>query len=129
MQNNFKFTALLGVLLLINSGCAAVLVGSGAGAGTVAYVMGELKSTEEASLNKARQATQKALEDLEFVITSEKKEPYSAEFVAYETNDTKIVVKLKRLTGKFTEISIRVGLFGDESLSQLFLERVRKNLY
>jgi hypothetical protein len=129
MQNNFKFTALLGVLLLINSGCAAVLVGSGAGAGTVAYVMGELKSTEEASLNKATQATQKALEDLEFVITSEKKEPYSAEFVAYETNDTKIVVKLKRLTGKFTEISIRVGLFGDESLSQLFLERVRKNLY
>lgn len=128
MQKNLKYIILLGTFLLLNNGCAAVLVGSGAGAGTVAYIMGNLKSIEEASLNKTWQAAQKALEDLEIVVTSEKKETSSAELVGYDKNNTKIVVNLKKVSDRYTEVSIRIGLFGEESSSQLFLERLKKHL-
>lgn len=45
MPKNLLYIALLGITLFSNYGCVAtLLVGGGAGAGTVAYLKGELKS-------------------------------------------------------------------------------------
>ena len=56
-------TLMLGLSLLVNSGCPALLVGAAAGGaaatGAVKYVGGELRSTEEVSLNRAWKATPK----------------------------------------------------------------------
>jgi len=46
-------TLILGLSLLVNSGCPALLVGGAAATGVVKYVGGELRSTEEVSLNRA----------------------------------------------------------------------------
>ncbi len=121
---------ILGLSLLVNNGCPAVFVGAAAGgaagAGTVAYIGGELKSTEGVSLHRAWKATKTAMRDLEFRITEEAKDAFDAELRASGAGDKKIKVALKRISEGRTAIRIRVGTFGDESLSQKILEAIKK---
>jgi hypothetical protein len=118
----------LGLGLLANSGCPALVVGGAAGAGSVAYITGELKSTEDVSLNSAWRATQKAMKDLGFAITSVEKDAFYCQLVARGAGDKKVKVKLQRESDKLTQIKIRVGMFGDESLSLQILKKIRKEI-
>lgn len=127
-QKNLLLIILLGIIVSSSSGCAALLVGGGAGAGTIAYLKGDLRSLEEASLERVWEAAQKAIQELEFVVTSKQKDIFSAKFTAHGAQDKKVTVDLKKISDNLTEIKIRVGIFGDESLSRLLLERVRKHL-
>ncbi|MBU6391432.1 MAG: DUF3568 family protein [Planctomycetota bacterium] len=129
MAKNSLSIMLLGILLFLSCGCAGLLVGGGAGAGTVAYIKGELKSTEEASIDRTWEAAQEAVKDLEFVITSKEKEnTSSAKLIARDARDKKIEIELKKVSEHLTKVTIRVGVFGDESLSRLILERLKKSL-
>ncbi len=129
MAKNSLSIMLLGILLFSSSGCVALLVGGGAGAGTVAYINGELKSTEEASIDRTWEAAQEAVKDLEFVITSKEKEnTSSAKLIARDAGDKKIEIELKKVSEHLTRVTIRVGVFGDEPLSRLILERLKKSL-
>lgn len=127
MPKNLLYGSLLGIALFSNCGCVAALL-VGGGAGTVAYLKGELKSTEEASIGQVWQAAQEAVKDLEFVVTSEEKDTLSARLIAHGANDTKIEINLESVSAKLTNVRIRVGVFGDESLSRLALERIKKHL-
>ncbi|HEX9831016.1 MAG TPA: DUF3568 family protein [Thermodesulfobacteriota bacterium] len=126
-HKNWSLITMLGIISLLNSGCAAVLLGGAAGAGTVLYIKGELQSTEEVSLGTAWMATQTAIKDMEFITGTTEKDDISAKLIAYTSDDRKIQINLKRKTDKLTEIVIRVGTFGDESLSHLILDNIRKN--
>lgn len=117
----------LGIILLLDNGCAALMNG-GVAAGTVTYLMGQLKSIEESSLESTWEATQKTMEDLEFIITSKEKDSLTARLIARGANDKKIQIRLKKISEELTEVRIRVGTFGDESLSRQILERLKKNL-
>lgn len=129
MAKNSLSIMLLGILLFSSCGCVGLLVGGGAGAGTVAYIKGELKSTEEASIDRTWEAAQEAVKDLEFVITSKEKENTSfAKLIARDARDKKIEIELKKVSEHLTKVTIRVGVFGDESLSRLILERLKKSL-
>ena len=131
LPKNLLFIILLGIILLASGGCAAVAlvgVGGGAGAGTIAYLRGELESMEDAPLERTYQAAQKAVKDLGFIVTSEQKDAFSAKLVARSATDKRVEVNLKELTDKLTEVSIRVGTFGDEALSRLILEYLKKHL-
>lgn len=127
MLKKLPFIILLGIVLLSGGGCAA-LRGGGAAAGTVAYVMGELRSMEEASLERTWDAAQKTMEDLEFIVTSKQKDVLTARLISRGANDKKIVIQLKKVSEDLTEVRIHVGTFGDESLSRQILERLKKNL-
>lgn len=123
------FLSSLVLSLLMNIGCpAAVIVGGGAAAGgaSVAYIKGELKSTEQVSLNQAWQATQKAMDDLGFHITSRAKDAFDAELTASGARDKKVKIILKKISDTRTEVKIRVGTFGDQSLSAQILESIRR---
>ena len=128
MPKNSLSIMLLGILLFSSCGCAVLLVGGGVGAGTVAYLKGELKSTEEASIDKTWQAAQEAIKDLEFIVTSKGKDAFSAKLIARDAGDQKIEIELKKVSEHLTRVTIRVGVFGDEPLSRLMLERLKKNL-
>ena len=124
------FPLILALSLVINSGCPAVFVGAAAGgavgAGTVAYIGGELKSTEAVSLNRAWKASQMAMGDLGFKITDKDKDAFDAELRASGAGRKKIRIALKRISDTSTEIKIRIGTFGDESLSRQILEKIEK---
>jgi len=118
------------VVLLTQAGCAVVLLGgaAAAGAGTVAYVKGELRSTLEASLDQAWQAAQAAVQELEFAATTQEKDALAARLVARTAGDKKVEIKLKRISDTAVEARVRVGTFGNESFSHQVLERIRKHL-
>jgi hypothetical protein len=130
---NYKqllFPLILGLSLLANNGCPAIFVGAAAGgaagAGAVAYIGGELKSTEEVSLNRAWKATEMAMRDLDFRITDKTKDTLDAQLKASGGDGKEIQVVLKRISKSRTEIRIRVGTFGDESLSLQILDTIKK---
>ena len=119
---------LLSVVSVSLSGCALMLIGAGvaAGVGTVAYVNGELKGTEEVTLDKAWQATQQAMQDLQFKVTKSEKDALAGELIALRADNTRIVIRLKQQSDKVTEIRIRVGTFGDETLARLIFDKIKK---
>ncbi|MER3446715.1 MAG: hypothetical protein C4291_07690 [Candidatus Dadabacteria bacterium] len=61
-----------------------------------------------------------------FTVTAKDKDAVSATLVAFTADGKKIQIALNRKAENVTEISIRVGTFGDESMSHLILERIRR---
>ncbi len=114
---------LLGAVMLMTSACALLLVGAGAAGGT-AYVMGELKTTKEMSLDVAWSRTQAAIQELEFFTTSEAKDALSAKLTARTAGDKKVQITLNKHSDTLTESRIRVGMIGDEALSRLILGKI-----
>ncbi len=114
------------LLAVIPTGCIAVAAGAGAGA--VAYIRGELSSSLEASVDQSAKATQSAITDLKLNEISGKADALSAEYVARDAQDNKIVITLKRHTDHITSVSIRVGTFGNQDISQTILENIKKHL-
>lgn len=117
---------LFGVAALIQ-GCVVAAVGAGA-IGTMAYVKGDLESTEAANIDAVYQATKKAIEELELTMTMAEKDALSAVIGARDAQDKKITIKLKAVSDGTTRISIRVGVFGDETKSRLIYEAIKRNI-
>ena len=72
--------------------------------------------------------TQKAMNDLEFKTVAKAKDFFNAELQATSASEKQIKVALARISDTSTEIKIRVGSFGDKSLSQQILQTIRKRL-
>jgi len=119
--------AALGAALLL-TGCVAVVVGGAAGAGTYAYIKGELKVSESCTLDQAWSASQAAMKDLEFTVTTKQKDALQGRLVAHTATDKKVEILLKKLSDKVTEVRIRVGTFGDEDLSKVIIQKIEKRL-
>jgi hypothetical protein len=117
-------------LLTLNSGCFLVAVGAAgaAGAGTVAYIRGELDASLAGKVEAVDTATNTALQQLQFAKISEGKSTVDASIVARTGQDKKIEIKLDRTADNLTRVRIRVGTFGDEALSRLTLDKIKSNL-
>jgi hypothetical protein len=116
-------------LPLASTGCVFLAIGgaAAAGAGTVAYLKGELTSTEDVSLESAYFAFGKALSDLEYPITDQAKNSHSAYVKALSAADKSIKVNLEKVAHDVTKVDIRVGVFGNEDISRLLLDKARAN--
>ncbi|MBI3876628.1 MAG: DUF3568 family protein, partial [Verrucomicrobia bacterium] len=97
----------------------------GAGAAGIAYTNGELKSNEPVSMEKAWAATEKAVEALEFKPVSKKKDALAAKYEVVGAADKRVVISLKNVGEKVTEVRIRIGTFGDESFSRTILSKIQ----
>jgi hypothetical protein len=109
------------VLFLVGGAAAA-------GAGTVAYVNGELKDTEGVAYDKVYGATLTAMNDLQYAVVGKEKDAVNAKITARTGSDKKVEVKLAKQSATVTEIRIRVGTFGDESLSRQILDKIKAHL-
>lgn len=114
-------------VLTVTSGCLAVAAGAGAGA-TVAYVRGDLDTTLGANLDRSDFAANEAITQLQFAKISEKKDALQVVIIARNAADKKIELHLERLAEDATNLKIRVGTFGDDSLQTTILEKVKRNL-
>lgn len=121
--------ACVGVLALVApmaaGGCVALAVGAAAGVGTVAYVKGELKSTEEIPLDRAWNATVATIEELEFTTRTMRKDALQGRLVARRADGSDVTIRLDADGSNLTKIGIRVGTFGDEALSRTMLEKIK----
>ena len=129
MKTKMFFVMLLASVLTLGSGCALFVIGAaaGAGAGTYAYVNGELKETEGVSLDTAYTATLAAMNDLQYAVESKPKDGMTATITVRTAADKKIVVTLTKQSATTTEIRIRVGTFGDEALSRQVLDKIKSH--
>ena len=110
----------------LNSGC--LLLAAGAGAGTVAYVRGELTASLGNELGAVAKATGRAVEQLKFAKISEREDALSAKFTTRTAQDKKIEIELTKVGEKLTKVQIRVGGFGDETVAMSVLEKIKANL-
>jgi len=118
------------VILTLCSGCflAAVGVAAGAGAGTVAYIKGELTATLPHHVGRVTDATEQAIAQMQFAKISEKRDALSANIIVRTAEDKKVEINLTRQADDTTKVDIRVGLMGDEALSRAVLEHIKSNL-
>lgn len=117
----------LGATVMLNAGCLLVAAGA-AGAGTVAYVRGELTASLGNDLGAVEKATGRAIEQLKFAKVSETADALSARFVVRTAQDKKIEVVLTKIGEALTKVEIRVGVFGDETVSMTILDKIKANL-
>jgi hypothetical protein len=129
MKKHLLFVAMV-VALALGSGCALMLVGgaAAAGAGTYAYVAGELRSSEAVPLEKAWSAAQAAVKDMEYAVTEKQKDAASGKLTARGAGDKKITITVEKESAAVTKIRIRVGTLGDKTLSYQILEKIRSHL-
>ena len=125
----FLILALAGMAVLAQ-GCTIALVGAGvaAGAGTVAYLRGDLEAVEPKDIDTVLEATEKAIEELELKVSKKTKDKMSAVIVARDAQDKKITIKLRAAAEESTKLSIRVGGFGDETKSRLIYQKIQEKL-
>jgi len=126
-----KRKAILTLLLVCGpvfiSGCLLLAVGAAA-AGTVAYVSGDLEAVEGKSLDEVYEATKKAMEQLELVVSEDDKDKTSALVIGRDSSDRRYKVKLARATENSTKISIRFGTIGNEEKSTMLYGKIKENL-
>ena len=128
-MNKFKLLipVLMVSLLALTSGCVLV-VGAAAGVAGYAWVDGEAKATEAASLNRTWDASLAAMKDLEFTVTEKSKDALAGNVTAQTADNKTVKIKLKYISNTSTEIRIRVGTFGDENLSRTILNKINGHL-
>jgi len=130
MKTKLLITAVMMSLLTLTNGCFLFVVGAAAGAGAAGYawVDGEVKTTEAVSLNQTWDASLAAMKDLEFTVTDKSKDALSGSVTAQTADNKTIKINLKYISNTATEVRIRVGTFGDESLSRTILGKINSHL-
>ena len=120
---------LLVAILALGNGCVLFVVGAaaGAGAGTYAYVSGELKEIEAVSYDTAYNATLAAMKDQGFAVVDNQRDTLTTKITVRSTSDKKIYVTLNKQSATTTEIRIRVGTFGDQNQSQQILNSIKSH--
>jgi hypothetical protein len=127
MKKPLLLLAIVSLSLTLLTGCAALLVGAAAGAGGAAYVQGELKLTEPVALDAAQRAAEQAMKDLKLAVIKRQQDGLSGVIEGRTAGDQKVTIKTKRLTVKSTEVRVRVGVLGDETMSRQILSRMQAN--
>jgi len=116
------------LISFLSSGCAGLVLagGAAAGAGTYAYINGELNVTENASMSKSWAATRAAVQEMNLRVANENHDALTGRIHAKGSGNKDIYINLKSLSERETEIRIRVGVFGDEILSERILTHIEK---
>ena len=126
-----KFKALLaalvaGGMLWLQSGCVG-LVAVGAGAGTVAYIRGDLEVESTKPVDQVMAAIEQTCTELNFNIDKKETKAFTGTVVA-DSDFGRVVFKAEARKPEKTQISIRVGPFGDRGASELIYEKLKPNL-
>ncbi|MGA3163832.1 MAG: DUF3568 family protein [Verrucomicrobiota bacterium] len=69
----------------------------------------------------------RARNDMQYAIVDKSKAGITAKILARTSGDEKIQVTLEKQSASVTEIHIRVGTFGDESLSRQILDKIKSH--
>ena len=116
--------------LLLSTGCIAIVVGAGAGAGTFAYVNGNLSRTYQANYETAYEVCKGILEDLKQPILEEKTDGTQTTIRSQRADETPMAITVRIIDPQWTEISVRTGHIGvwKKEISEQFHEFVAERI-
>jgi hypothetical protein len=123
--------ALLVAASLMSTGCPALVVGAGAGAGMYTYAEGDLKRTYQATFDKALEAAMETMQALRMTVLEEPSGDAIKSVIKAERSDgTPVTVTLAMVSSNITEISVRSGVVGywDQKVSKLVHANIAQRL-
>lgn len=115
------------VLLPHLSGCGVLILG-GAAAGTVGYVSGELEAAVEGRFHQVVKAADQTIEDLSITVQSKNVSSHAVAYICKTVQNDTVELNIIYATRNLTNITIRVGVFGDEPLSRRILKEIESRL-
>ena len=119
---------LLGILGL--TGCAAVIIGAGVGAGTYTYIKGELKTTYPAKFDKTLQICIDILDDLNQPIIDKTTDGEKTTLHSKRKDGTDQTIEISIISIDQTQVSVRTGVVGywKKDISQQFHEFIAERI-
>jgi hypothetical protein len=116
--------------MLATAGCVALVIGAGAGAGTFAYVNGQLSRTYQASYERTYTVSRDILRDLNQPILEEKTDGIQTTIWSERTDGTPMTVSVRIIDPDWTEVSVRTGYVGvwKRQISEQFHEFVAERI-
>jgi hypothetical protein len=114
-----------GTLALRRAGMVA-LIAWGAVLGGCSSVSG-FKQIEAVGVDRAFEATQAAMKDLQFTVTETSKDSLQARVSAKEADKTDVTVNMEAKAEHLTEFRIRVGVLNDEDHARLIMDKIKKH--
>jgi hypothetical protein len=114
------------------TGCIALVVGAGAGAGTFAYVDGQLSRTYEAKYQNIEQICKGILTDLKQPVLEETTDGAQTTIKSERADGTPMTIKIRIIDSDWTEVSVRTGYVGvwkkeiSEQFHEFIAERLKK---
>jgi hypothetical protein len=132
-KRRLQLIALLCCFLIGLSACSRKWVAIGAaaaavGAGTYYYVKGDLKRNYEAPMDKTWDATIKALDALKINVESKQHDALTGVIKGKLADGKGYTVNLKRLNESSTEVSVRIGTFGDRERAEAIHDKILSSL-
>jgi hypothetical protein len=118
---------LLLVVVLLSTGCAALVIGGAAAVGTYTYVAGELKKTYNANLDATYKATIAGCESLGLPVLDREKQLSQASIKTMD-GERDVWISIKVQSSTTTEVAIRIGYLGDEQGSRRIHEAIGNKL-
>ena len=129
LPNKYRTIFLSLFLLVFSSGCA-VVVGGVVGGSAAAYLKGVLKTKEPASFDKVWFSVVEAVEQQEFEVTKKESKAGKALIEAkLPDQDKKVYITVKYHKPEITNLTIRVGIWGNEDESRRVLKLIHEKLY
>lgn len=116
--------------LVISTGCIALVVGAGAGAGTFAYVDGQLSRTYQADYQTTYKACKGILADLKQPVLEEKTDGIQTTIRSQRFDETPMTITIRIIDPEWTEVTVRTGYIGlwKKEISKQFHEFVAERL-
>jgi len=119
--------AVMAIVVVTQSGCL-VAAAAGAAGGTVAYMKGDVEAVVDGGVEQTFNATKAAMDELKLPLLATWANAMEAHVEARVGTDNKATVNINGQSEKLSKVSIRVGTFGDQGLSQAILEKIKANL-
>jgi len=127
MLRVFGMVAVITIIMVTQSGCL-VAAAAGAAGGTVAYMKGDVEAVVEGNVEQTFNATKAAMDELKMPLLATWSSAMEGHVEARVGTDNKATVNINGQSEKLSKVSIRVGTFGDQGLSQAILEKIKANL-
>jgi len=128
----FKKRFVLPVLLIawLLTGCVAVIVGAGMGAGTYTYVNGELKRSYQAKFERTLQVCIDILNGLNQSILDKVTDGEKTTITSERKDGTPQTIEVSIISKDWTQVSVRTGVLGywKKDISEQFQEFVAERL-
>lgn len=118
------------VCWMLVSGCAAVVIATGAGTGAYTYVNGELVRSYPASYNRTMEVCTQILNDLNMPVKEQTSDGPRTTIATERKDGTPVTLKITIVGLDVTEVSVRTGVVGfwNRDLSQQFHEFISRRL-
>lgn len=122
--------ALLLLSIWLLTGCAAVIVGAGVGAGTYTYIKGELTRSYQVKFDKTLQICIDILEDLNQPIIDKTTDGEKTTIRSKRKDGTEQTIDIAIISIDWTEVSVRTGVVGfwKKDISQQFHEFIAERI-